>query len=177
MPRHRPQLAGWASTEQVSPTGAVVFEQRVHASRPLVEHSEAGALELADRYWREVGITTRGLVRRHKRTGGIELRLFGRLTLLRFGPPETVVDGSGTLSRFPIVGGLLARTPGGSISFAQTAGETIELRATIDGFFPRLAGRPGAPIWTGALYRHVQRRLHTSISRRYFRRMIGEEPT
>ena len=52
----------------------------------------------------------------------------------------------------------------------------VELRATIDGFFPRLGGRPGGPAWTGALYRHVQQRIHTSISRRYFRRLIGEEP-
>ena len=53
----------------------------------------------------------------------------------------------------------------------------VELRATIDGFFPRLGGRPGGPAWTGAIYRHVQQRIHTSISRRYFQRLIGEEPT
>ena len=169
----RAALVGWHSSEHVSPTGAVVFEQRVHASRPLVAQSEAGALALGERYWREVEAFTR-VVRPRSRDGELELRMLG-VTLLRFGAPETVVDEAGALSRFPITGGLLARSPGGSISFAQTTTDPVELRATIDGFYPRLAGRPGAPLWTGALYRQVQRRLHTGISRRYFRRMIGEE--
>ncbi len=172
----RPALTGWSSSERISPAGAVEFEQRVEATRPLVELSAAGALELGARYWKEVEAATHRLVRVRARGGEIELRGLGLLTLLRFGQPETVVDGSGALSRFPIVGGLLARTPAGAISFSQTNGPPVELRATIDGFFPRLAGRPGGPVWTGALYRHVQRRLHTSISHRYFRRMIGEEP-
>jgi hypothetical protein len=172
----RPHLTGWSSSERTAPTGAVEFEQRVEATRPLVERSEAGALELGARYWNEVEAATHRLVRVRARNGGLELRGLGCLTLLRFGQPQTVVDEAGTLSRFPIVGGLLARTPAGAISFSQTTGPPVELRATIDGFFPRLAGRPGGPVWAGALYRHVQRRLHTTISRRYFRRMIGEEP-
>lgn len=172
----RPRLTGWSSTERVSPTGAVQFEQLVTSSRPLVEHSEAGALALAARYWNEVDVTTRRLVRAHESNGEIALQLFGRLTLLRFGAPETTVDEAGVLSRFSITGGLLARTPGGSITFSQTAMPAVELRATIDGFFPRLGGRPGGPAWRGGLYRHVQQRIHTSISRRYFQRLIGEEP-
>jgi hypothetical protein len=172
----RAELLGWTSTERISPEGAVEFEQRVHATGPLVELSESGALSLAERYWPEVEAATHRTVRPRRRGDELELRLFGRLTLLRFGAPEIVVDEAGALSRYPIIGGLLARSPGGSISFSQTTTDPVELRATIDGFFPRLAGRPGAPVWTGALYRHVQRRLHTSISRRYFRRLIGEEP-
>jgi hypothetical protein len=171
----RPKLTGWTSTERISPTGAVQFEQRVTSSRPLVELSEAGALALGDRYWKEVEAATHRLVRVRLREPESELRLLGRWTLLRFGAPQTVVDSSGVLSRFAIVGGLLARAPSGSITFSQTAGPAIELRATIDGFFPRLAGRPGGPAWTGALYRHVQRRIHTSVSRRYFRRLLAEE--
>jgi len=173
----RPDLTGWSSTERVSETGAVQFEQLVTSSRPLVEHSEAGALALAERYWSEVELTTRRLVRVHRREGAIALRLLGRWTLLRFGAPTAVADETGVLSRFPITGGALARTPGGSITFSQTAMPAVQLQATIDGFFPRLGGRPGRPAWTGALYRHVQQRIHTSISRRYFRRLIGEEPT
>jgi hypothetical protein len=172
----RPALTGWSSSERVSPAGAVEFEQRAQATRPLVELSADGALELGSRYWREVEAATHRLVRARTRDGEVELRGLGVLTLLRFGRPETAVDEARVLSRFPIVGGLLARSPAGAISFSQTSGPPVELRATIDGFFPRLAGRPGAPAWTGALYRHVQRRLHTSISDRYFRRMIGEEP-
>lgn len=172
----RPKLTGWSSTERRSPSGAVQFDQRVRSTRPLVDLSEAGALELAERYWREVEAVTRRLVRARHVGGGVELRLFRRWTLLRFGAPETIVDESAALSRFPIVGGLLARAPGGSISFAQTVQPTIELRATIDGFLPRLGGRPGGPAWTGGLYRHVQRRIHTVVSRRYFQRLIGQEP-
>lgn len=172
----RPKLTGWSSTERVSPTGAVEFEQLVTSTRPLVPHSEAGALALAESYWHEVELTTHRLVRIRARDGAIALRLLGRWTLLRFGAPSTDVDETGVLSRFPITGGALARTPGGSITFAQTSGPQIELRATIDGFFPRLGSRPGGPAWTGGLYRHVQQRIHTSISRRYFQRLIGEEP-
>jgi hypothetical protein len=172
----RADLTGWSSTERISPSGAVQFEQLVTATRPLVEQSEAGARELAKSYWMAVESTTRRLVRARERNGEIRLVLFGRLTVLRFAAPETVVDGAGVLTRFPIAGGLLARSPGGSITFSQSAPPAVQLRATIDGFFPRLAGRPGAPSWTGALYRHVQQRIHTNVSRRYFRRLIGQEP-
>ena len=68
------------------------FDQRVRSTRPLVDLSEAGALELAERYWREVEAVTRRLVRARHVGGGVELRLFGRWTLLRFGAPETIVD-------------------------------------------------------------------------------------
>jgi hypothetical protein len=172
----RPQLTGWSSTERQSPDGSVEFEQRVRATRPLVEASERGALALASRYWEEVEAGTGHLVRTRTRGQELELRLLGGVTLLRFGAPQTTVDSSVTATRYPIVGGLLARAPGGSIAFAQVVEPVVELRATIDGFFPRLGGRPGGPPWTGALYRHVQRRLHTSVSRRYFRRLIAEGP-
>ena len=170
----RPELTGWSSTERYSPSGAVRLEQRVRATSPLVETSEAGAIALGDRYWQEVESFTRRLVRARTRGAEVELRLLGRLTLLRFGEPKTVVDESGVLSSYPIVGGLLARGPAGSITFAQTVGPAIDVRATVEDFLPRLAGRPGGPAWTRALYRQVQQRLHTSISRRYFRRLIGE---
>jgi hypothetical protein len=172
----RANLTGWSSTERVSPMGAVEFEQVVTSSRPLVEHSATGARALAESYWNEVELTTHGLVRVREQNGEIALRLFGRLTLLRFGIPVTAIDDAGVLSRFPITGGMLARTPGGSITFSQSAPPGVELRATIDGFFPRLGGRPGEPAWTGALYRQIQQRIHTSISRRYFQRLIGEDP-
>ena len=170
----RPELAGWSSTERYSPQGAVWLEQRVRATRPPVELSEAGALELGERYWQEVESVTRRLVRVGNRGPEVELRLLGRWVLLRFGAPEILVDESRAVSRYSIVGGLLARGPAGSITFAQSVGPTVELRATVEDFLPRLAGRPGGPAWTRALYRQVQQRLHTSISRRYFRRLIGE---
>jgi len=163
----RPTLTGWSSTEWKSPDGAVRFEQRVSATRPLVELTERGALALGESYWQEVEARTHRLVRARRHAGEIELRLLGRSTLLRFGAPLTVVDDAGVLSRFPIVGGWLARSPGGSITFAQAVTPEVELRATIDGFHPRLSAR---------LYRHVQQRIHTSISRRYFARLLSERP-
>lgn len=172
----RRELFGWSSSEQYSPDGAVRFEQRVRSARPLVESTEAGALALGARYWREVERCTLGLVQATARDGQLELRLLGRVTLLRFGPPQTVVDESGAASRFPIVGGLLARVPAGSITFSQRVNPEVELRATIEGFFPRLDSRPGRHPWTGTLYRQVQRRVHLSISRRYFRRLVGGAP-
>jgi hypothetical protein len=48
------------------------------------------------------------------------------------------------------------------------------MRSTITGFFPRLAARQGEPDWTGALYSHVQSRIHVAVSRRYFKRLIAE---
>ena len=163
----RPTLMGWSSTERKSPDGAVQFEQRVSATRPLVELTERGARALGERYWQEVEACTHGLVRARRHAEEIELRLLGRWPLLRFGAPRTLVDPSGVLVRFPIVGGQLARSPGGSITFAQVVAPAIELRATIDGFYPRLSAR---------LYRHVQQRIHTSVSRRYFTRLLAEGP-
>ena len=163
----RPALTGWSSTERTSPDGSVQFEQRVRATRPLVELSERGALALGERYWPEVEACTRRLVRARRLTGEIDLRLLGRWTLLSFGAPQTIVDASGALCRYPIIGGLLARSGAGSITFAQVVAPEVELRATIDGFQPRLSA---------ALYRHVQQRIHTSVSRRYFRRLIAEGP-
>ncbi|MCY7304107.1 MAG: hypothetical protein LH654_13970 [Thermoleophilia bacterium] len=170
----RSNLDGWNSTEEYGSGGAVRLEQWVRPPGLVVELSEEGALALGRGYWLEVESFTHRLVRARQRRGVLELRLFGRWTLLRFGDPEAAADESGAFSRFPIVGGLLARRPGGSITFAQTVRPALELRATVDGFFPRLNGRPGRPVWTGALYLQVERRLHTEISHRYFTRMIRE---
>lgn len=168
------RLAGWSSTEEYALGGAVRLEQCVRLSSPVVELSEEGGLALGRGYWQGVESFTRRVVRARQRGGVLELRLFGRWPLLRFGDPEAAAGESGTLSRFPIVGGLLAGRPGGSITFAQTVRPAVELRVTVDGFVPRLNGRPGWPVWTGAPYRQVERRLHTEISRRYFARMIRE---
>lgn len=171
----RRTLEGWSSAERRSPAGAIEFEQLVTSARPLVAYSPAGGRELAERYWREVEATTGRLVRARRRDGEITLRLAGVLTLLRFGIPRTTVGENGVLTCFPITGGLLARRAGGSLSFSQTPAPDVQLRATIEGFFPRLGERPGGPAWTGGLYRHVQQRIHTTISRRFFARLIDEE--
>lgn len=167
-------LTGWRSTASHSPGGVIELEQRVLLSRPVVEMSEVGARRLGDRYWQVVEDFTYRLVRAHREAGEVELRLLGRWPLLRFGLPEIAVDSARVRCRFPILGGLLVRLPTGSITFSQTSPPTVELCSTVSGFVPSLAAKPGRPSWRGALYEHVQRRLHVSVSRRYFERLIDE---
>ena len=156
----RPALDGWRSAHGRGPNGAIDSDERVHTARPAVAHSAAGACELGDRYWRQIAVASRGVVRRHDAGDEIELRLFGvGPPLLRFGQAELNVDGFGIRCRYPIRGGLLARRAGGSITLSQTRGERPQLRAVVTGFVPRLAPRP--------LY-ELERRIHVAISRRYF---------
>ncbi len=163
---------GWSSTEQYTTGGAVRFEQRARPPAPVVDLSEAGARELAERYWREVEAFTRKVVQARNRGDRLELRLHGRWTLLSFDKPETLVDRSQVSSRFAIVGGALARIPGGSIAFVQTVAPEVELRTTVDGFVPRLGRGTGGSGLTGALSWEFQRRLHVAISRRYLARLV-----
>jgi len=146
-------------------------------AEPVVEATEQGAGELGALYWREVERFMRGLVAAERTAdGSVLLRLRpGGLVLLAFGAPESAVVHDGVRSTYPIVGGFLVRTPGGTISFSQEAGPPLALASTISGFFPRLAARPGRPGWTGALYEQVQRRLHLAVSKRYFRALVAGE--
>jgi hypothetical protein len=168
-------LPGWRSSETRLKNGAVESEQRAWLKEPVVEMSEAGARRLGSVYWREVSHTTRGFVR-----GGpeddVELRVIGRgPALLRFGPAEVSVEACGVSCTFPIVGGVLSRTPSGTLTFAQRRlDDRVLLVSAIAGFHPTLAGRPGAPAWTGELYKRVQARIHVAISGNYFRRLITE---
>jgi hypothetical protein len=164
---------GWSSLEAVADDGSVMLEERARPGTPVVEPTEAGALALGERYWAEVERLTLGLVRTRHRGGALELGAL-RWTLLRFGAPHAAADGSGARSLFPILGGLLARAPAGSISFEQRVEPVTELRVTVEGFLPRLDVRPGGPLWSGVLFRHVQLRLHTAVGRRYFARLIAE---
>jgi hypothetical protein len=161
-----------SSTAQRAAGGAVRLEQRARPPAPAVGLSEAGARELADAYWREIQSFTLGLVRARNGGDGIELRLLGRWTLLCFGRAETLVDGSQASSRFPILGGALARAPGGSIKFAQTVAPELELRTTVDGFLPRLAGGRGRSNPAAAVCWKLQRRLHVAITRRYLMQLV-----
>ena len=107
--------------------------------------------------------------------GEVELRLRPSGTvLLAFGRPEIQSDDGTARCTYAITGGLLARRPGGSISFSQEATPPA-LASAISGFFPRLAAAPGRPSWTGALYEQVQRRLHLALSKRYFAALLREE--
>jgi hypothetical protein len=162
------------SEHRQTEAGAIESEESVVVPRPVVAGSPEGARRLGDVYWSEVEAFTRGLVRARRRHGGIELALLGRgPSLLRIGAP-LVAAGDVVSCRYAIEGGLLARAPAGEISFAQSGAEPTVLRAAITGFFPRLAARPGRPLWTGAVYAHAQARLHVAVSRRYFARLIRE---
>jgi hypothetical protein len=121
---------------------------------------------LGDRYWLAVAHASRGAVRRRDTPNGIELRLLGRRPcLLRFGPALHTVAANRVRCRYAIEGGLLARQRGGELILAQSGSAPTELHAAVRGFVPR---------WSGTLYEHVQQRLHVTISRRYFRRLIEE---
>jgi hypothetical protein len=168
-------LTGWTTTSRQREDGAIESEQRMPAPGPVVESTERGAAALSSVYWREVERFMRGLVRAHgDGDGQVELRLrpFGTV-LLSFGQPETRTDHGLTRRTYPITGGLLARRPGGSISFSQEAAPPM-LASSISGFFPRFAAAPARPSWTGALYEQVQRRLHLAVSRRYFAALLRE---
>jgi hypothetical protein len=105
-------------------------------------------------------------------SGAVELRLLGiGPPLLRFGRPETAVTSQSITCRYPILGGVLARTPGGTISFTQTDGCPVEVSAEVDGFFPRLATRRVRRGWSGVLYPHLQARVHVALGRRYLARL------
>jgi hypothetical protein len=171
----RRELRGWRSSSRQSRSGAIASKQRVSIDVPVTAATIDGARALGQRYWLEVEGFTRGLVRARRSGETTELRLLGRgPLLLAFAAPQLRASASVALCRYPIRGGLLARRAAGAISFAQTAPPRAELRSAITGFFPALAARPGLPAWTGALYRGVQARLHLSISRRYFSRLIAE---
>ena len=161
------ELEGWRSTQTRGDDGVVHSAERMHANRPVVACSPAGALHLGERYFSEVRRVTRGVLRRRDTASGVELRLFAvGPSLLRFGPPELQVSADRVSCRYPIYGGLLARRPGGAITLSQRGTKEPELGATVTAFVPRLA----LPL----LYDRLQHRLHVRISRRFFRRLIAE---
>jgi hypothetical protein len=165
----------WSSTQTRSPAGAFESVQRIAFSTPVVERSTAGAKLLGEVYWREVQRSTFGVIRVRRSAGGLDLRLLGvGPALLRFGRPEHAVGSSIVRCLYPISGGLLVRAPGGSISFTQTGSDVVEVSSAIAGFFPRLAPRRSRRRWHGLLYPQVQARLHVSLGRRYFARLLQE---
>jgi hypothetical protein len=166
-------LRGWSQSR--SPAGSFVSIQRVTLPAPVVEHSIAGAKRLGDVYWSEIERALHGLIRTRERSGGVELRVLGiGPALLRFGPPEHRVTPRSVTCRHAILGGLLTRTPAGTVSFTQREGADVELSSEIEGFFPRLAPRRLRRGWHGVLYPHVQTRLHVALGRRYFARLQAE---
>lgn len=168
-------LEDWSSNQRQTTAGAVESTQRARLDDPVVDASEAGARRLGTLYWETVDRATGHFVQARSPAGRLELRLLGRgPVLLTFDEPELRVGPGRVECRYSIRGGLLARLPAGEITLAQYENGGTEVSSVITGFFPLLGARPGRPGWTGALYAHVQSRIHVAVSRRYFRRLLAE---
>lgn len=160
-------LDGFRSTESRARDGTIETEQRILVPAPVVPFSEQGGRDLGRRYWLEVTRVSKGLVRARAGVSGVELRLFGAAPpLLRLGPSEVVLESDRVRCRYPILGGLLSRGPGGELVVAQIGGPRPELCVAVSGFFAR----------RGALYRQLQRRIHVAVSRGYFCRLLSRCP-
>jgi hypothetical protein len=171
----RHELEGWRSAHGRRVDGTFESDERVIAAQAVVEYSEAGARRLGERYWRAVLRSSGGIVRPRDTDAGMELRLLGSgMCLLRFGRAEVHHDTAAVACRYRILGGLLARRAGGSITLEQRGGRQPELRATVRGFAPRIATGARVPRWRAAVYERVQHRLHVAISRRYFETLIRQ---
>lgn len=148
-------------------------EQPIADSGSLVDDTKAGARRLGTEYLAEIGRATRGLIKPRTRTHGIDLVLGGRVTLFAFGPPQATVDGNRTECRFEIRAGLLVGRQGGSLVITQHAGPAPALIVEVAGYVPRLDPTLGGRGVRGFLYRELQERAHSAISRRFVQRMAA----
>lgn len=155
-------LEGWHSVYRRDAGGAITSDESVRIRVPVVRCSDEGARQLGQRYWLAVARASRGLVRSRETGAGVELRVLGRACVLRLGPAQTAFDDDSVRCRYAIEGGLLARRPSGSLTLSETR---TELRATVEGFVPRLRGQ---------VYQHLQHRLHVAVSCLYFSALLGE---
>jgi hypothetical protein len=160
-------LESFRSSESRADDGSIETEQRVFIPAPVVSLTDEGGRALGRRYWLEVARVARGLVRARASHEGVQLDLAGvGLTLLALGPEEVTVESDRVTCRYPIRGGLLSGAAGGELVVAQIEGDPPELSVAVSGFFAR----------RGFPYRQLQRRLHVSVSRRYFRSLLAEAP-
>jgi hypothetical protein len=160
-----PAPDGWRSRDRRHPDGAVESVQRAALAAPAVTVDEDGASRLGAGYWEEVRRASGGLVRPRACEGGVELRLLGHgPALLRLDAPRLTAGGGTATCSYRILGGALARRPGGTLDVAQAAGEEPELRIAVEGYVPRLR----------LLYGPLQRRFHLRVSRRYLSRLRRE---
>ncbi len=148
---------GWQST-LTRRDGEVDSEQWALSPQPVVAPTLEGARRLGHEYWRAVTRSTLGLVRVRESRDTVELRVLGlRPALVRLEAADVGVEHDRVACTFRIVGGVLARRPGGMLTLTQVGLETAELRVAVTGFHPRL----------GLLFAPLEQRLHASVSRRY----------
>jgi len=117
-------------------------------------HAATGRL-LRDSFLPGISAVTLGLVR----AGDSSLRV-GPFELLRFGAPKLERTGV----EWPIVGGLLAGSSGGTWRLHSSGGRLV---ASVDGYRPRLPA---------AVYRVTQLPLHHLMTRLYLLRLRGRDP-
>jgi hypothetical protein len=156
-------------------TGAFASLQLARLARPAVDPSAEGALRLGQLYWEELERSTRRLLRiRSARDGATDISLLGvGPALLRFGPARVEAAPGSVTCTYRILGGVLSRGAGGSISFRQTTDGAVEVSSEVREYFPRLATARSRR-WNGLLYLQVQTRLHVALGRRYFARLRRE---
>lgn len=95
--------------------------------------------------------------------------LVRRLPLLCFAPPYLAAARMGRELRYPIVGGLLARAPGGHIAFGLGPdGPHARLWVDVVGFRPRLG--------LGPLYLLTQAQVHRLLTVTFLRRLAPALP-
>jgi hypothetical protein len=128
---------------------------------------------LARTYWRSLARSVAGATRAEgEPLGPLRLRIGRRgPVLLAFGPAEVHREGEALELRFPIVGGLAASRPGGTLELVLRPGAA---GVVVRGYAPRLAGRRGALRPVGALYELGQRGVHAAVTRGYLRRLERE---
>ena len=129
--------------------GAVTIDDAVPAPRPV-----AGAT-LRDEYFQSLADLTFGIL--SLRDDALSL---GPVELIRFGHPRTDTHAVS----WPIEGGLLAASPGGTLDVDASDGVIV---ATVTGYRPRLP-RP--------LYEAIQVPIHHAISTLQLRRLRGRTP-
>ena len=158
-------LEGFRSSDSRAANGSIETKQCVLAGPPVVPFSDDGGKYLGGAYWSAIAGVSRGLVRVRFGEEGVAIRLAGVPSpLLRLGPAEVAVEEDRVTCGFSILGGLLARRPGGALVVVQTGREPAELCVAVTGFFARLG--------SGAVYRHLQQRIHVAVSRRFFVRIL-----
>jgi hypothetical protein len=127
----------------------------VRVSDSVVAPLQPERAVLRDRFFSDARRWSLGVV-----SGGRWRLSLGPVTLLRFAEPQAAPNGWS----WPIVGGLLARAPGGSLTIDWSEGR---LSAQVDGYRPLLP----AP-----LYRLLQVPFHHLTTRLFLLRLRGQSP-
>ena len=104
---------GWQSSV-TRRNGAVDSEQWALSPQPVVAPTLEGAQRLGHEYWRAVTRSTLGFIRVREGGGGVHLRVLGLPpALLALERDDVAVAHDRVACSFRIVGGILARRPGG----------------------------------------------------------------